>query len=383
MKLKRVFLLITALSLIPGLSPSTFGAEQSEPVRVGVYLPMTGPLAAQGQAEYTGIEIAHGIRPTVLGREVELILVDTAQGGTSGTEAATRLINEKKVHALIGEPLGRDAFGGLSIAENAGKPTVIPVTPSTGKQGRRYAFHIGLSSALQAEAAARFASSHLKTKQAALLMNIERDHSIDLADIFMRTLTQTGGRVVVVAYCRTGDRNFSTQLSSIMAAKPDVLYLPLPYPEVVRICRQSGDMGINIPVISSAGTHTPEFIPAGGNSVEGVMVTSDFSKEVVSSDIATAYLDAHEKETGTPAVRLNVLGADAYLLLIDAIERTRSTAGTKIRQALAATKRFDGISGAMDMDKGGNAVKDVVILQVKGEEFRYLITLSPGQGPES
>ncbi|MBN2397907.1 MAG: ABC transporter substrate-binding protein [Deltaproteobacteria bacterium] len=383
MKLKRLFLLITALSLILGLSSSTFGAEQPEPVRIGVYLPMTGPLATQGQAEYTGIEIAHGMRPTVLGREVELILVDTAQGGTGAAEAVTRLINEKKVHALIGEPVETDAFGGLSIAENAGKPTVVPVTPSTGKQGRRYAFHVGLSTALQAEAAARFAPSHLKAKKAALLMNIERDHSIDLANIFVRTVTQTGGRVVMIAYCRTGDRNFSTQLSSIMAAKPDVLYLPLSYPEIVRICRQSEDMGINTPIISSVGAHTPEFITAGGNSVEGVMVTSDFSKEVVSSDIATAYLDAHEKGTGTPAVRFNVLGADAYLLLIDAIERTRSTAGTKIRQALAATKRFNGISGVMDMDRGGNAVKGVLMLRVKGEEFRYLGTLSPGQGPES
>lgn len=208
-------------------------------------------------------------------------------------------------------------------------------------------------------------------------MNIERDYSIDLANIFIKNFTGLGGKIVSVAYCRTSDKTFITQLSAIMAAKPDILYLPVSSGEVARICRQSVDMGINTHIISSNKAHTPGLITAGGEYVEGVILTSDFMREGAPDDAITTYLNAYGQETGSEADRFDVLGADAYLLLIDAMERAQSTKGSKIREALAATRGFKGISGIMDMDKRGNAVKDVVILQIKGSQFRYLETLAP------
>jgi len=93
---------------------------------------------------------------------------------------------------------------------------------------------------------------------------------------------------------------------------------------------------------------------------------------------AAILLDTYEKESGAPAGRFDALGADAYLLLTDAMERAGSTEGPKIRQAIAATRGFRGISGAMDMDKEGNAVRGVVMVQIKGGRFRHLETLAPG-----
>ncbi len=379
MNLARSLLLILSLLLIPGLPCSAGAAEKADTVRIGVYLPMTGPMAARGQAEYAGIRVAHKMKPVVLGTKVELFLADIAAENIGTAGAATRLIKEHKVHALVGEPLGDDPLGGISLAEAARKPTVIPSMQSPATKDKRYAFHVGLTNALQGEAAARYAYFRLKSGKAALLMNIERDYSIDLANIFTRNFTGAGGKIVTVAYCRTGDRDFTTQLSPIMAAKPDLLYLPVSYAEVARICRQAVDMGINTHIISSNNAHVPGLITTGGEYVEGVILTSDFGREGTPADVAKADFDAYEKETGAQAGRFDVLGADAYFLLIDAIQRARSTAGSKIRQALAATKGFRGISGVMDMDSGGNAVKGAVMLQIKGAEFRYLETLPPGK----
>ncbi|MBW2560279.1 MAG: ABC transporter substrate-binding protein [Deltaproteobacteria bacterium] len=379
MNLTRSLLLILALLLAPGFSFSAEAAEKTDTVRIGVYLPMTGPMAAQGQTEYAGISVAHTMKPAVLGTKVDLFLVDSAAGNLGTAGAATRLIKKHKVHALIGELSGNDPLGGISYAEAARKPTLIPSMQSPAIGDKRYAFYVGLTDVLHGEAAARYASSHLKTGKAALLMDIEKDYSINLANIFTRTFTGAGGGIATVAYCRTGDKDFTTQLSSIMAAKADVLYLPVSYAEVAHICRQSVDMGINIHMISSTDAHTPELITAGGEYVEGIILTSDFEREGASADVATAYVAAYKEETGARAGRFDVLGADAYFLLIDAIERARSTAGSKMRQALATTKGFRGISGVMDMDRGGNAVKGVVMLQIQGDEFRYLETLPPGK----
>ncbi|TFG92876.1 MAG: hypothetical protein E4H15_02695 [Syntrophobacterales bacterium] len=381
MRPMRLLLFILVLLLVVGFPLSLPAAEKPGAVRIGVYLPMTGPMAAQGQAEYAGIKVAHTMKPAVLGTKVELFLVDTAAENIGTAGAAERLIKEHKVHALIGELSGDDPLGGIALAEGVGKPTVIPSTQSPAIKDKRYAFHIGLTNTLQGEAAARYAYSRLKTVKAALFMNIERDYSIDLANIFTRNFTGAGGKIVTIAYFRTGDSDFTTQLSSIMAAKPDVLYLPVSYLEVARICRQSVDMGINIHIISSTDAHAPGLITAGGEYVEGVILTSDFAREGAPADVATAYRDAYEKETGAQVGRFDVLGADAYFLLIDTVQRARSTAGSKMRETLSNTKGFEGISGVMDMDRGGNAVKGAVMLQIKGDEFRYLETLPPGKEP--
>jgi len=208
-------------------------------------------------------------------------------------------------------------------------------------------------------------------------MDIEKDYSIDLANIFTKSFTGAGGKIVTIAYCQTWDSDFTTQLSSIMAEKAGVLYLPVSPPDVARICRQAVDMGINIHIISSNNANTPELITAGGKYVEGVILTGDFVKEDAPVDVAKTYFEAYEKETGTRAGQFDVLGADAYLLLIDAIERARSTTGSKMREALATTKEFKGISGVMGMDKEGNAVKGAVMLKIEGDKFRYLETLPP------
>ena len=381
MDFKKFLIIILVSFLISGISLPTCAAEKPGVIRIGVYLPMTGPMASQGQAEYAGIRIANRIKPEALGRKVELFLVDTAAEDTGTAGAAAHLIKENNLCALIGEISGSDPLGGIIIAGKKKKPTVIPAyTESMATKNRRYAFRVCLTNSLQGEAAARYACLRLKAENAAVLMTIDRDYSIELAGIFAKNFTRMGGRIVAIAYCQAGDRDFTTQLSSIMAAKPDVLYLPASYSTVALICRQSVDMGVNTHILSSSNVHVTEFISMGGEYVEGVIFTGDFDRKSASADITRSYIDAYEKETGGKAGRFDVLGADAYFLLIDALERAQSTAGSNIRKTLAETKGFRGISGVMDMDKDGNVVKRVGMLHVKDGGFQYLET--PGSGKQ-
>ncbi|MBN2538695.1 MAG: ABC transporter substrate-binding protein [Deltaproteobacteria bacterium] len=381
MDFKKSFIIILVSFLISCVSLPTSAEETPGTIRIGVYLPMTGPMASQGQAEYDGIRIANSIKPEALGRKIELFLVDTTAEDTGTAGAVTRLIEENKVCAMIGEISGSDPLEGISIAEKEKKPTVIPAyTELVATKGRKYAFRVCLSNSLQGEAAARYAFSRLKTRKAAVLMTIDKDYSIELANIFVKNFNRMGGKIVAIAYCQTEDSDFITQLSAIMAAKPDVLYLPNSYSRVALICRQSVDMGVNTHILSSNNVHVPEFISLGGEYVEGVTFTSDFDREGAPADIARLYIEAYEKETGDRAGRFDVLGADAYFLLIDAIGRAQSTTGSNIRKALGDTKGFRGISGVMDMDTDGNVVKGTVMLHVKDSGFQYLET--PGFGEQ-
>ncbi|HOO91393.1 MAG TPA: ABC transporter substrate-binding protein, partial [Syntrophales bacterium] len=333
MDLRKSLIIVVASCFFSGVLMVDCIADTPDTIKIGVYLPMTGPMASQGKAEYDGIRIANRIKPEARGKAIELVLVDVMAEDTSAgtTGAVTRLIEENNVCALIGEMSGSDPLGGLAIAEKEKRPTVIPTyTELATTKDRKYAFRVCLSNSLQGEVAARYAYSNLKTRKAAVLMTIDKDYSLELADIFVKNFTLMGGAIVALAYCQTADTDFITQLSSIMAAKPDVLYLPDSHAKVALICRQSVDMGVNTHMLSSSTIHLPEFLTLGGEYVEGITFTGDFDKGNASSDISRSYIDAYEKETGGKAGRFDVLAADAYFLLIDAIERAQSTKGSDI-----------------------------------------------------
>ncbi|MBT8491228.1 MAG: ABC transporter substrate-binding protein, partial [Deltaproteobacteria bacterium] len=182
---------------------------------------------------------------------------------------------------------------------------------------------------------------------------------------------------VEATYCQTLDQDFTAQLSAIMAAKPDVLYMPNNYTEIALACKQAIKLGLNVPIISADRTQTEELIKIGGTDVEGIIFTGHFIREVAVTDIARKYIETYEKETGKEASAFDALGADAYFILMDSIRRAKSVTGKNIRNAFVSTKNFKAVSGIINIDKGGDAVKSLVLLHVKDGTFRYLATYNP------
>jgi branched-chain amino acid transport system substrate-binding protein len=63
--------------------------------------------------------------------------------------------------------------------------------------------------------------------------------------------------------------------------------------------------------------------------------------------------------------------------VIDAIKRANSVDGTAIRDAIAATTGYAGVTGTIDINEEGDAVKDAVVLEVRDGQFKYLTTVKP------
>jgi len=244
-------------------------------------------------------------------------------------------------------------------------------------QNREYVFRVCFIDSFQGEMAAKYAYEKLGARKAAILVDIEQDYCIGLANFFAKSFIRHGGKVVSMAYCRTLDQDFTIQISSIMAAKPDVLYMPNNYTEVALACKQAVKLGLNVPIISADKAQTKELIKIGGKDVEGTIFTGHFAREAAVTDIARKYIETYEKETGKEASAFDALGADAYFVLMDAIKRAKSVKGKNIRNALASTKNFKGVSGIINIGKDGDAVRSLVLVHVKDGTFRYLATYNP------
>lgn len=353
-------------------------AYAADPVVIGTYLPMTGQVAAYGQMAWSGITVAKKLQPEVLGRKVELKLVDTKSDKVESANAVSRLIEKEKVCAIIGEMISGNTIAGSDFAERSQIPMVSPTaTNPIVTQGKKYIFRVCFIDPDQGEIAAKLATEKLKAKTAALIYDISQDYCVALAAFFRREFRKLGGKILTETMFKTGDRDFTPQLSSIQSAKPDIIYAPIYYTECALMAKQARDMGLNVPILAGDGAQAPELIQLGGQSVEGVYLTAHFHKDMVSTSLGKEFLTRFEKETGKDLDAFSAMGADAYFITIDAIKRAGSTDSKKIREALASTKDFGGVSGKITLKPDGNAIKSMVINKVENGKFKYVTTIHP------
>jgi branched-chain amino acid transport system substrate-binding protein len=363
--------LVAALALVSA-------AWAAEPVLIGAFLPMTGSVAAYGQMAWSGITVAHSMEGMVLGRPVEIKLVDTKSDKVESANAVSRLIEREKVVAIIGEMISGNTIAGSDSAERRQIPMVSPTaTNPIVTQSKKYIFRVCFIDPDQGRIAAKLASQELKAKTAALIYDISQDYCVGLANFFKKEFTQAGGKILAETMFKTGDRDFTPQLSRIQAVKPDIIYAPIYYTECALIARQAREIGLNLPILAGDGVQAPELIELGGPAVEGVYFTAHFHKAMVNSDMGKKFLELFQKETGKTLDAFSAMGADAYFILIDAIKRAGTSDSTKIREALVATKDFQGVTGNITMKPDGDPIKAMVINKVQDGKFKYVTTIAP------
>jgi branched-chain amino acid transport system substrate-binding protein len=357
---------------IPGL-----GMAQ-DVIKLGAFLPMTGGVAAYGDMEWSGIQIAHDMEPTVLGKKIDVVLVDTKSDKIEAANAVSLLVEKEKVAGILGEAISGNSMAGNPISEAAKIPSVSPTaTNPLVTQGKKFAFRACFIDPFQGEVAARFAWNELKAKTASVIIDQAQDYCVGLANYFEKEFEKLGGKIVSKTYIQTGDQDFSAQLSAVQAAKPDIIYAPNYYTEDALLAKQARDLGIKLPILTGDGAQDETLIKVGGASVENMYFTGHFHKQAATTERAKEYIKRYEEKYKKEAGAFDALGADAYFLLVDAIKRAGSTDGAKIRDALADAKNFQGVSGTITMGEGGNPIKSMVINKVEGGKFVYVTTVNP------
>jgi branched-chain amino acid transport system substrate-binding protein len=372
----RVF--VVAL-FVAALCLQCFTAAAKETIKIGVFLPMTGNVSAFGQMEWLGIKTAHQMMGKILGREVKLILEDTKSEETEAALAVERLIEQHHVVGIIGGAISGSALTGGSVAEKNGIPLVSPsATNLLVTQGKKYVFRACFDDSFQSQVAARQARIAMGASTAAVVVDIaQADYSVGLGNLFLKAFGEIGGKVLVTAYIQTGDRDFRSQLSEVREANPDIIYVPNYYTENALLTKQARDLGMKMPILMADGAQVPALIETGGKAVEGVHFTAHFNLEAVSTTLGRRFAANFKKQYKKDVDAFGALGADAYFILIGAINRAKSTEGAKVRTALTGTRNFKGVTGPITINADGNTVKPLVINRVKNGRFTYVTTVNP------
>lgn len=379
--MRRSIQAVLGVTLLVLLTSIAAFAQSTEPIKIGVYEPMTGAMAAGGQMTWEGIALAQEMQPTVLGRQIKLILVDNKSDKVESANAVARLVEQEKVVEIIGSYGSSNSIAGGDVAEKAGIPMVTDsATNPLVTQGKKYVFRACFIDPFQGEVMAKYVFNNLKLKKVAILKDVAQDYSVGLANYFKKTFTALTGDpksiVAEVAY-QTGDQDFTAQLTQVISAKAEALFVPGYFGDAALIAKQLRQLGSNIPILGGDALDAPELMSIGGKAVEGLTISSFYSAEAPANEVAKNFVAAYKKKYGKEPNANAALGFDTYNMVVDAIRRAGSTNPKAIRDALATTKGFVGVTGTITIDENGNATKDAVILRVQNGVFRYVTTIHP------
>lgn len=358
----------------------TSGGDGAAEILIGHYGSMTGPTATFGQSTDEGIRLAldeiNGAGG-VLGKQVKVLTEDDQSKPTEAVNAVEKLISRENVVAVIGEVASSNSLAAAPVAQRASIPMLTPAStnPKVTEVGD-YIFRSCFIDPFQGGVMAKFAINELKAKRLAVLYDVNSDYSMGLRQFFTEEIKRAGGQIVADEAYTQQDQDFRGQLTKIKNANPEAIYVPGYYTQVGAIARQAKELGVNVPLLGGDGWDSEKTTEIGGDAVNGNYFTNHYSPEEDRPEVKT-FVDGYRKKYNKTPDAMAILGYDAMRLMADAITRAGSTDGSKIRDALAATKDFPGASGAITIDADRNAQKPIVILKFENGQQKFVTSIKP------
>ncbi len=341
---------------------------------------MTGSEATFGVSTHRGIELAINEINTaggVKGKTIKVISLDDQGKPDEAATAVTKLITQNNVFAILGEVASSRSLAMAPIAQQYQIPMITPssTNPKVTQVGD-FIFRVCFIDPFQGTVMAKFALDTLKFKKVAVLRDVKNDYSVGLADFFTETFKKGGGEVVVDQSYSAGDVDFKSQLTAIRGTKPEAIFVPGYYTEVGLIARQAKELGLNVPLMGGDGWDSPKLTEIGGKAIDNSYFSNHYSAEDQSPHIQT-FIAAYKKAYGEIPDGLAAMGYDAMKVLADALNRAPEISRKSVREVLAQTKDYQGVTGKITIDGERNAIKSAVVLKVADGKYKYQTTINP------
>jgi branched-chain amino acid transport system substrate-binding protein len=339
----------------------------SEHLRVGAFMSLTGDTAQYGISALNGIHMAveeANASGGVAGHRVELLTQDTRSDPGVTETVVRRFAEESRVHALVGEVVSSRSLAAARVAQEERVPMITPsaTSPEVTAQGD-YIFRSCYTDPFQGAALARFAAGSLHARRAAVLLDPAQRYSVELARFIRAAFERQGGEVVSEQEYREGAADFSAQLAEVAAADPEVVFIPGYYLEAGQLARQARDVGLAAPLVGGDGWDSPRLYEIGGQALSGDFFSTHFSAEDPDPQVQRFVADYRRLYNSTPD-SFAATAYDATRIMLDAAARAHTLDRDAIRDALAQTKNFPGVTGTVTFNADRNALKPIVIVRI-------------------
>jgi branched-chain amino acid transport system substrate-binding protein len=367
--------------------------QPSKPsVKIGINAELTGEMPAVGASCKQAAELfteqvnkAGGITVGGTKLPIELSVVDNSCKADQSAAAAQRLISQNGVLVMVGPDASSCAIPAGEIAESLGCMMISPWSTNpkttqdtqTGKT-KKNVFRACFTDRFESPVLAAFATKNLHAKTAAVLYDVSSEAPTSQSALFKEAFEKAGGKVVAMETYSTGDRDFAAQLTKIRETAPDIIYLPAPYNDTPLIAAQARQLGIKAPFLGSDAWSSPDIIKLdAGKNLEGSYFCNHYSTEAATPK-AKQFIADYTARYGNAPDDVAALTYDAMTLAANSISSAGKTDRSSVRDAMAATRTFDGVSGHFVYPEGArDPQKSAVIMQIKDGGFHWVSTVEP------
>jgi len=366
--MKRLLLSLLLIASLLFAFACGSGGGGGDKVRIGVFMSLTGDTANFGISSTNGIKMAAdevNKAGGINGKQIELLVQDDRSDASEAATIVTKFVTQDQVHAILGEVASSRSIAAAPIAQNAKIPMLTPssTNPEVTRKGD-YIFRSCFIDPVQGAAIAQFGAKTLGAKRAALMVDRKQDYSTGLEKVIRDVFTRLGGQIVLTQSYQSGDQDFNAQITDIKGANPEIIFLPGYYGDVGLFAKQARDKGLTVPILGGDGWDSPSLYKIGGAALNGCYFSNHYSPDDA-DPLVQKFVSDYKSRYGTVPDALAATAYDAARIMFDAIKRANSLEGAAIRDALAATKEFPGVTGKVTFNENRDAVKPIVMVKIQ------------------
>lgn len=368
-KVTAIFLFMALV--LAGLVGCKSGSDSSGNIHIGMLAPLTGSGASFGAGQRDGVQLAIdeiNAKGGINGRKIDLIIEDTKTDKSVAPTAANKLIYHDKVPVIIGSAASLDVPPTIPILEQAHIPQIVPVAvlPEITEKNAQWTFRSAMNDKIAATKMAEFVVNELHAKKVALLIETGGFGSTGL--IFGQHLESLGVKPITIEQFNRGDIDLSAQLIKIKNLGATHIQFWGYYADYAQVAKQMKDLGIQAQLMGNQAPVTDKTIELGGQAVEGAINVCLFVPTSDDPKIQSFTRNFQSKYGRLPDTWA-AQSYDGMYILAEAL-RQGGTDPQKIRDALAATKDFNGVTGTITFNSKGDAeFRGTSIVMVKNGKF--------------
>ncbi|HSL95371.1 MAG TPA: ABC transporter substrate-binding protein [Thermoleophilia bacterium] len=374
--------LAVSLAVMTAACGEEEAAEGGEPLKIGAIVSLTGTYAGLGEPEKNVIEMEVArINEDggVNGRPVEVVIEDDATDEAKAVAAASKLIEQDGVVAIIGATGTGQTMAVRGDVQRAGIPqvsmaggTVItsPVDPLV--------FATPWSNLIVVP----FTLEHIKAQGITKIGLISDSGGFgkDGQAVIAAVAPEVGVEVVSDQSFNPGDTDMTTQLTKIKNSDAEAVVFWTAGAEAAIIVKNAVDLGIDLPLFGSHGIARREFIDGAGEAAEGVnfaagkvLIPAAYGEGTEAYTVATDFIDRYTAAYGQAPSTFAGHAYDALYLIVEAARRIDGDITPEaLRDEIEATSGWVGIGGTFTFspeDHNGMTVGDLTMYEIAGGEW--------------
>ena len=385
--MKRSLLLLSCSLLMAGT------AWAADTIKIGFNIEMTGDIPKVGESSKFAAEMlkedinkAGGLQVGDKKYKLEFVYEDNEAKAESAVTATLKLIEKDEILAMVGPNSSKQAVPAGQVANDNQTVMITPwsTNPDTTKD-RPWVFRAAFLDPFQGPVAVNFAVEQFKAKTSAVIYDLENDYSKGLAEIFRTEFEKKMGKGTIKAFESHGtkDQDFSAQLTKIVAAKPDFIFVPDNYNQVALIVKQARQLGYKGPFMGSDSWGSSELMTLCGDVCKGQFFSTHYAA-AGATGATKEFIDRYNKKYGYVPDDVAALTWDATRIVLKAVQDTKGLSGKlkkdrkAVREAMAAIPSFEGITGSMKFDAQGDPIKCAVVVRISDKgTFEFAKSVCP------